>query len=1248
MADSAQHPNLNLTPEEKRVFYQLFQTADKTNLGVITGETAVSFFEKTNLAPETLGLIWQIADTQNRGLLTPSGFGIVMRLIGHAQAGRHPTEELALQPGPLPNFSGLNIDLPTATSPPPNSAPLRVPPLNPDDVAKFSALFNKSDTQNGFISGETAKQIFERARLPNEILGRIWNLADSMQRGALDATEFIIAMHLLTAYKSGALRGIPQSLPPGLYEAAARRGVARNSTGSRSIPDVPPVPAIPKQFSGPGHVPRAQSPLSQVHTGNDWLITPQDKAHFDNVFSTVDKARTGYINGDQAVGFFTNARLQEEVLAHIWDLSDIDSDGQLSRDEFAVAMYLVRQQRTTKEPLPQTLPPNLIPPSMRRLNARPVQPQTTGARSAAEDLFGLDVFTAPTQVAQSTGGSGSQFQPPSSPTRQLQSSTFKPFVPSSSFGQSLGPIVAGNPAQGVQHPTASPSDDLLGDADPEESKKLTQETTDLANLSNQVGTLSKEMQNIQTKRGAAEQDIGQVDQQKKDFEARLAQARTMYENEVKSLKALEERLATSRAECKRLEQEFSLIEASRRDLATQYNQVAAALEADQRENASLKEKIKQANAQTSQLKPQLEKTRSEARQQKGLVAINKKQLATVEAERDRLQEELNQYSQPNEGSERDATAPESHNSPFESPAASTSSQARNPFFRRGTGMSSPGTLSPQATGQKQPANDNRNVFDNVFGPTFTMPSTSTPPPQTTFRAASPQTDVAKEGSTSEAGRIASGSFSPSSAFNNQFGSPSEPPAPPLSRQITPNNLPLEGHIASATSSNRPSPPASRFGTSVISGADTLKKQTSPFDEEPHDEEASSGEITTKVGEDAQPDLPGAFPTNTTPQPEAKKEVSFDELFGGVAHARSPSQKASDFEEAFASMKKPAGKTEGEKDKSNGTAADSNEFPPIREFDDDDDSSDDEHDGFDDDFTATSPPKKASSPSQEASNNTAENFSFPPIESFNKPTSPPPGPGTQTTPPEFKGLVPGRHDPTAPGEAPHSVESTTKDPIVGGVPQHGATNMKPTNPDFEAAFAGLDLTPAQEVDDDIEDDDNFESAFNRDASNFDMSFDSPPKQSKATNNFNNTDFFSFQSSASGSSNPATATSANKSPFSNEAPSAGSGKNTSSGHDWDALFSTLDSTKAAASGNKDGTKSPPLGGHAATDSASAMSPQQPPGQSKPAGWALDSNTGEDDMILQRLTGMGYPRDEALAALEKFDYKLDEAADFLASKS
>jgi epidermal growth factor receptor substrate 15 len=48
-------PSLNLTPEEKRVFGQLFREADKENIGVVTGEVAVKFFEKTRLEPRILG-----------------------------------------------------------------------------------------------------------------------------------------------------------------------------------------------------------------------------------------------------------------------------------------------------------------------------------------------------------------------------------------------------------------------------------------------------------------------------------------------------------------------------------------------------------------------------------------------------------------------------------------------------------------------------------------------------------------------------------------------------------------------------------------------------------------------------------------------------------------------------------------------------------------------------------------------------------------------------------------------------------------------------------------------------------------------------------------------------------------------------------------------------------------------------------------------------------------------------------------
>lgn len=49
------HHNIVLTPDEKKVFGQLFQAADSEKLNVVTGELAVKFFEKSGLNPRILG-----------------------------------------------------------------------------------------------------------------------------------------------------------------------------------------------------------------------------------------------------------------------------------------------------------------------------------------------------------------------------------------------------------------------------------------------------------------------------------------------------------------------------------------------------------------------------------------------------------------------------------------------------------------------------------------------------------------------------------------------------------------------------------------------------------------------------------------------------------------------------------------------------------------------------------------------------------------------------------------------------------------------------------------------------------------------------------------------------------------------------------------------------------------------------------------------------------------------------------------
>ena len=51
------HPNLNLTPNERGVYRQLFKEADPDGFGAVSGDVAVKFFEKTKLTPEVLGQV---------------------------------------------------------------------------------------------------------------------------------------------------------------------------------------------------------------------------------------------------------------------------------------------------------------------------------------------------------------------------------------------------------------------------------------------------------------------------------------------------------------------------------------------------------------------------------------------------------------------------------------------------------------------------------------------------------------------------------------------------------------------------------------------------------------------------------------------------------------------------------------------------------------------------------------------------------------------------------------------------------------------------------------------------------------------------------------------------------------------------------------------------------------------------------------------------------------------------------------
>ena len=98
-----------------------------------------------------------------------------------------------------------------------------------------------------------------------------------------------------------------------------------------------------------------------------WAVTKDEKKIYDDMFKAWDGFGKGYISGGQALEIFGQSGLEKPDLERIWTLSDPHNKGRLNLDEFAVAMHLI-YRRLNGYPVPNQLPPELVPPSTRNLN----------------------------------------------------------------------------------------------------------------------------------------------------------------------------------------------------------------------------------------------------------------------------------------------------------------------------------------------------------------------------------------------------------------------------------------------------------------------------------------------------------------------------------------------------------------------------------------------------------------------------------------------------------------------------------------------------------------------------------------------------------------------------------------------------------------------------------------------------------------------------------------------------------------
>ncbi|KAK2824628.1 hypothetical protein Q5P01_021803 [Channa striata] len=109
--------------------------------------------------------------------------------------------------------------------------------------------------------------------------------------------------------------------------------------------------------------------FSTTFTGPDvFLISVDERAKHDQQFHSLSPTAGGYITGDQAKNFFLQSGLPPPILAQIWALADMNSDGRMDIHEFSIAMKLIKL-KLQGHPLPPTLPPSMKQPPL------PIPPQ---------------------------------------------------------------------------------------------------------------------------------------------------------------------------------------------------------------------------------------------------------------------------------------------------------------------------------------------------------------------------------------------------------------------------------------------------------------------------------------------------------------------------------------------------------------------------------------------------------------------------------------------------------------------------------------------------------------------------------------------------------------------------------------------------------------------------------------------------------------------------------------------------------
>lgn len=394
------------------------------------------------------------------------------------------------------------------------------------------------------------------------------------------------------------------------------------------------------------------------------------------------------------------------------------NDGRLTEESFAVAMHLINQVLAGGA-LPDTLPVSLVPPSFRsELGMPPAVQQGPVISETQKDLFDLfeEAVPAPTPVlpqpvqSQHTGLASFQPQYTGHPSSAL--SAFGPFsMPMPVPAPTPMPVPVPAPAPASQEPIQ----DLLGDDDEvieRTTHELSSTSAEIGNTQNQVNQNTTAYEGAKTEREKLEAELAWKAATLSQLQTQLASAKAGYETESKLLATLKERYDAQTAEIQTTQTQLITAESDLSALKLEKTEIGGALLRDKEEVRDLQRRHKEVLEEVEEIKKEVEKAKKDARLQKGLLAITKKQLASAEGDKATAEKELRETRE-----EADTVEGELKEAETE-----LAGRARSPSLEAAPvpGPASDGMKTPSVRATS-PVSSVRSTTSPISAPTATLP-----------------------------------------------------------------------------------------------------------------------------------------------------------------------------------------------------------------------------------------------------------------------------------------------------------------------------------------------------------------------------------------------------------------------------------------------------------------------------------------------------------------------------------------------